>query len=45
MAVQSLGSPVCQLADGSYRWLLETRLSLDVSINDGGIIDDAKLSR
>lgn len=45
VAVQSLGSPACQLADGSYRWLLETGLALDINVNDGGTIDDAKLSR
>jgi hypothetical protein len=45
IAVQWLGSPACQLADGSYRWLLDSGLALDVAVNDKGDIDDAKLSR
>ncbi|PZO13490.1 MAG: hypothetical protein DCF25_16065 [Leptolyngbya foveolarum] len=44
-AVQSLGSPACQLANGSYRWLLESGLSLDASVNPDGTINDAALSR
>lgn len=44
-AVQSLGSPACQMANGSYRWLLESGLSLDASVNPDGTIKDAALSR
>lgn len=44
-AVQSLGSPTCQLANGGYRWLLESGLSLDATVNLDGTIDDASLSR
>ena len=45
IAVQTLGTPACELANGSYRWLLESGLALDVDINEGGIIDAASLSR
>lgn len=44
-AVQSLGSPACRLANGGYRWLLESGLSLDATVNPDGTIDDASLSR
>ena len=45
LAVQQLGSPVCQLTDGSWRWLLTTGLSLDVHVADDGIITHADLTR
>ena len=45
VAVQSLGSPACELANGSYRWLIESGLALDIQVNEGGTIDDAALSR
>ena len=45
VAVQSLGSPACELANGSYRWLIESGLALDIKVNEGGTIDDAALSR
>ena len=45
VAVQSLGSPACELANGSYRWLIESGLALDITVNEGGTIDDAALSR
>lgn len=44
-AVQSLGSPACQMANGSYRWLLESGLSLDASVNPDGTIENANLRR
>lgn len=45
IAVQMLGTPACELANGSYRWLLESGLSLDASIADSGNITEVKLSR
>ncbi|CAN5654172.1 hypothetical protein BH23CYA1_BH23CYA1_11330 [soil metagenome] len=45
LAVQSLGSPACQMADGSYRWLLNSGLSLDVTVDKTGVIENATLSR
>ncbi|NJM99284.1 MAG: hypothetical protein HC800_21010 [Phormidesmis sp. RL_2_1] len=45
VAVQALGSPACQLANGSYRWLLESGLALDARINEEGVIDDVSLRR
>lgn len=45
VAVQALGSPACQLANGSYRWLLESGLALDARINEAGVISDASLNR
>ena len=45
IAVQSFGSPACQLADGTYRWLLDSGLSLDVTVDETGVIQDANLSR
>lgn len=45
VAVQSLGSPACPLANGSYRWLIESGLALDIAVNEGGTIDAASLSR
>ena len=45
IAVQTLGTPACELANGSYRWLLESGLALDVEVNEGGTIDAASLSR
>ena len=45
VAVQALGSPACQLANGSYRWLLKSGLSLDVAVNKDGRIKNADLSR
>ena len=45
VAVQSLGSPACRLASGSYRWLLESGLALDIKVNEGGTVEDASLSR
>lgn len=45
VAVQSLGSPACELANGSYRWLIESGLALDIKVNEEGTIDDAALSR
>ncbi|NJM98263.1 MAG: hypothetical protein HC800_14880 [Phormidesmis sp. RL_2_1] len=45
VAVQALGTPACQLANGSYRWLIESGLALDARINEEGVIDDASLSR
>ena len=44
-AVQQLGSPACQLANGSYRWLLESGLALDATANPDGTIDDVTLAR
>ncbi|MEO1742414.1 MAG: hypothetical protein AAFR99_11485 [Cyanobacteria bacterium J06629_9] len=45
IAVQQLGTPVCQLTDGSWRWLLESGLSLDVQVAEDGTIDHATLTR
>lgn len=44
-AVQQLGSPTCQLANGSYRWLLESGLALDAIANEDGEIDSVTLAR
>ncbi len=44
-AVQALGSPACQFANGSVRWLLESGLSLDASVNSDGTIENANLRR
>ena len=45
LAVQWLGTPACQLANGSYRWLLEAGLALDISINQEGEVARAQLTR
>lgn len=45
VAVQALGSPACQLANGSYRWLIESGLALDIAVNEDGDIENADLSR
>ena len=45
VAVQSLGSPACQIADRSYRWLLNSGLALDVTVDETGVIENATLSR
>lgn len=44
LAVQQLGSPVCQLVNGSWRWLLTSGLSLDVQVADDGTITHADLT-
>ena len=44
-AVQQLGSPACQLANGSYRWLLESGLAIDATANPDGTIDNVTLAR
>lgn len=43
VAVQRLGNPACQLMNGSYRWLLESGLSLDVQITNTGTVHHATL--
>ena len=45
LAVQQLGSPVCQLTNGAWRWLLDSGLSLDVQVADDGTINDVILTR
>ncbi|MEO0456781.1 MAG: hypothetical protein AAF152_09380 [Cyanobacteria bacterium P01_A01_bin.114] len=45
VAVQWLGVPACQLADGSYRWLTEAGLALDVTFDEWSRVDRAKLNR
>lgn len=42
--VQQLGSPACQLIDGSFRWLLQNGLSLDVQFTPRGTVDHADLT-
>ncbi len=37
LAVQQLGTPACQLANGSFRWLTETGLSLDATVTKGEV--------
>lgn len=44
LAVQQLGTPVCQVADGSWRWLTESGLSLDLSFDEQGGVDEATLT-
>ena len=43
-ALQQLGAPTCALAGNTYRWLSKSGLVVDVTIEDGEVID-AKLSR
>lgn len=44
LAVQQLGTPACQLADGTWRWLTDAGLSLDVQVANDGTITDADLT-
>ncbi|MEO1401926.1 MAG: hypothetical protein AAFV72_11850 [Cyanobacteria bacterium J06635_1] len=45
LAVQWLGVPACQLADGSYRWLTEAGLALDITFDEWSQVDHARLNR
>ena len=42
--LQQLGPPTCVMADGVYRWLSQSGLSLDITITDAEV-EDARLSR
>ncbi|MEM9807418.1 MAG: hypothetical protein AAF959_19315 [Cyanobacteria bacterium P01_D01_bin.56] len=44
VAVSWLGSPACRLADDTFRWLTDGGLSLDVTLDEWGKVDGAKLS-
>lgn len=43
-ALAQLGTPTCALGDGVYRWVSEAGLALDVTFEEGGVID-AELNR
>ena len=43
-AVQQLGTPVCQLADGAWRWLLSNGLALDVQVANDGTVTHVELT-
>ena len=43
-ALQQLGAPTCAIAENTYRWLTESGLSIDVTIEEGEVMD-ANLSR
>ncbi|MGD1853979.1 MAG: hypothetical protein ACFB2W_06970 [Leptolyngbyaceae cyanobacterium] len=44
LAVSLLGTPACRLADDTFRWLTDGGLSLDVTLDEWGRVNSAKLS-